>query len=630
MIGELGHFALILAFCFALLQTALPTYGILKHHKGYLGAAKPLAIAQFSFCALAFVMLAYSFVVYDFSIAYVAQHSSRELPFAYRVCAVWGGHEGSMLLWVSLLGLWTSAIIIGRRGVPPVMLARVIAILGAISSGFFLFILATSNPFLRLLNPIPENGRDLNPLLQDMGFWVHPPILYAGYVGFAVAFAFALAALLARRYDTHWVRWARPWTLIAWGFLTLGITLGSWWAYRVLGWGGWWFWDPVENASLMPWLLGTGLLHAFAVADKRQAYQAWTLFLALSCFALSLLGTFIVRSGVLTSVHAFAVDPSRGVYMLAFLMTVVGVSWAVYAWRAGNVRSIQVFHLFSRETALLLNSVLVAVMTFTVLLGTLYPLMIEALGLGKLSVGAPYFNKVMIPLMIPVLLLMVLGPKMVWQQFNMRALFKRVWLTGILTIVIVLLVNYIFPGGLNIESAIIFGLAVWIILSTTMTRIQSIWRFSAMTLAHVGVAVTIIGITMTSLYSVERDVRMALGDKVSLANYEVRLVNTIPIEGPNYEGVSAEFHVMQQEQIVATLHAQRKFYPIPRTMLTEAAVSAGFFRDFYVALGEPLSADEWAVRLYYKPFIRWIWFGGLLMLMGGLLAASRRWTSAEE
>jgi len=633
MIPELGNFALILALSLALLQASVPLVGVAKNRSAWMAAGRQFAYGQCLFVWIAYIALTYSFVSHDFSVQYVANNSSLELPFWYQFSAVWGSHEGSVLLWSSILSVWTVLVARFSSNLPEAVIARILAILAMISCGFLCFILATSNPFLRFLPNLPSNGADLNPLLQDIGFLIHPPMLYMGYVGFAVPFAFAITALLSRQMDTHWVRWVRPWTLAAWSFLTLGITLGSWWAYRELGWGGWWFWDPVENASFLPWLVGTALIHSLAVTEKRNAFKAWTILLAITAFSLSLLGTFLVRSGILTSVHAFAVDPKRGVFMLMFLLLVIGGSLLVYAWRAVAIKSGEGFQLLSRETFLLMNNLLLMVAMITVLLGTLYPLLIQALGLGKLSVGAPYFNTVFVPLIAPLIFLMGIGPHCLWQSMQPTHLFKRLRYVFFLSLTLGIILPWLFTD--EVQGYVVLGLslALWIFLTTLQDllrriragRISQLTRSQcAMLIAHLGVAVCVVGITLSCAYSIERNVRMAPGDEIILGPYQFEFQRTKAIKGPNYTGVAALFKVTENGKSVSTLQAEKKFYTVKRMTMTDAAIDASVFRDLYIALGAPIDKNSWAVRLYYKPFVRWIWFGGLLMLLGGLLAMRRR------
>ncbi len=643
MIPELGHFALILALCVALIQGVLPLFGAQLGRPRWIALARPAASALALMLLTAFVCLTIAFVQNDFSVAYVAQYSNSNLPLQYKIAAVWGGHEGSLLLWVVMLGLWTLAVAVFSRALPDTMVARVIAVLGLVTAGFLLFVLLTSNPFERLL-PGAAEGRDLNPLLQDPGLVIHPPMLYMGYVGFSVAFAFAVAALISGQLDTAWARWSRPWTTAAWIFLTLGIAIGSGWAYYELGWGGWWFWDPVENASFMPWLVGTALVHSLAVTEKRGSFKNWTVLLAISAFSLSLLGTFLVRSGVLTSVHAFATDPTRGIFILSFLVVVIGSSLALFAWRAPKVGLGGRFGLFSRESLLLTNNVLLVVACGSVLLGTLYPLLIDALGLGKLSVGPPYFDAVFAPLMVPVLFLIGVGPFARWKQASPAEL-ARVLRWALVGAVILGLALPFALGQWKPMVALSLLLAVWIVLTILLDlgrRIRSrhegespfaaLARLPAsvlgMHLAHTGVAVFVIGVAAVNGYQQEKDVKMDIGDTVTLAGYTFQFKGLRQEKGPNYTAMVGEIDLIRDGRVVRTLHPEKRIYPTSSMPMTEAAIDVGFLRDIYVSLGEPIDkarvGGAWVVRVYFKPFVDWIWGGCLLMALGGLLAISDR------
>ncbi len=637
MIPELGHFALVLALCMALIQGVVPLVGAAKGIPGWIALARPVAWGQFLFVALAFAALTYSFVVNDFSVAYAANNSNSALPVQYRISAVWGGHEGSLLLWVLILGGWGAAVSGLSGNLPRDMVARVLAVMGLVGVGFLLFLLLTSNPFERLAMP-PADGRDLNPLLQDPGLVIHPPMLYMGYVGFSVAFAFAIAALLSGRLDAAWARWSRPWTTVAWVFLTAGITLGSWWAYYELGWGGWWFWDPVENASFMPWLVGTALIHSLAVTDKRSVFKNWTVLLAIFAFSLSLLGTFLVRSGVLTSVHAFATDPARGVFILGFLALVIGSSLTLYAWRAPKVKSTGSFQVYSRETLLLVNNVILVVTAATVLLGTIYPLIMDALGLGKLSVGPPYFNAVFVPLMLPLVLAMGVGPMVRWKQDDPLKTLRELRLAVVISVVLGLILAYLAGGELAPMVALSLALAVWAVAASVqdliahagnkrslLNGLRTLPRHHyGMTLGHVGVAVFIVGVTLSSAYSTERDLRLAPGDTTEMGGYTFLFKGVGQTQGPNYAADRGQVEVLRNGRLITTLTPEKRTYRVQRMPMTEAAIDPGVFRDLYVALGERLDGGAWAVRVYHKPFQRWIWFGGVFMVIGGLLAASDR------
>ncbi len=635
MIPELGNFALMLAAVVAVMQGVLPIAGTLvrdpQMQVTLQSLARPTAALQFGLVALAFAALASAFLNNDFSVLYVAQHSNSLLPKPYQFAAVWGGHEGSLLLWVMLLALWTVSVAVFSRSLPLDMVARVIGVLGLLSVGFLLFILITSNPFERLL-PAAMDGKDLNPLLQDPGLVIHPPMLYMGYVGMAVAFAFAVSALMSGRLDAAWARWSRPWTVIAWTFLTFGIGLGSWWAYYELGWGGWWFWDPVENASLMPWLVGTALIHSLMVTEKRGSFKAWTVLLAIAAFSLSLLGTFLVRSGVLTSVHAFASDPKRGVFILVFLAVVVGASLTLFAWRAPRVALGGRMELVSRESFLLANSVLLVVATAAVLLGTIYPLIIDALNMGKLSVGPPYFNAVFAPLLVPTVFLMIPGSVARWRDANVREIAHHLRWTALGAAVLAVLLPF-FLGDWSIGAAFGFFLGLWVALGTAQQVLQRFSKpgripssFWGQQIAHLGMAVLVMGITGVKCYEVERDVRMQIGDVVTIAPYTFRLNSLDEVRGPNYKAVRADVQVLRNEKIIEILQPEKRRYFSSAMAMTEAGIDSGFMRDLYVSLGEPLNdaRTEWSMRVYYKPFVPWLWGGVLLMVLGGVLAALDR------
>ncbi len=646
MIPELGHFSLIIALCLAMVLGVLPILGAARNNQVFMGFARPLAYGQLLFVGLAFSALAHAFMSNDFSVLYVAQHSNSQLPGQYRFAAIWGGHEGSLLLWALFLSVWTAAVAVFSRHLPEEMVARVLGVMGLISVGFILFMLFTSSPFERLL-PAAADGRDLNPLLQDPGLVIHPPMLYMGYVGFSVAYAFAISALLGGKLDATWARWSRPWTTVAWVFMTIGIGLGSGWAYYELGWGGWWFWDPVENASFMPWLLGTALIHSLAVTEKRGAFKSWTVLLAIAAFSLSLLGTFLVRSGVLTSVHSFAADPKRGIFILSFLVLVIGASLLLFAWRAPKVGLGGKFDMLSRESLLLSNNVLLSVASASVFIGTLYPLFMDALGYGKLSVGPPYFEAVFVPLMLPMVFMMGLGPLARWKKMAVPDLAQRVKWAFASALVLALLLPLLMGKFLSLESnkwspMIVLGLlmAFWIIATlfvglrqrlagsgSLMTRIrkQSL-SYYGMQLAHLGVAFFIVGVTLVKGYETERDVRMNVGDTVAAGGYEFRFNGVTESEGPNYIAGVGHVTVSHDGKIVGELTPEKRQYNVSGMPLTEAAIQTGVFRDLYVSLGEaiPESDGAWAVRVYIKPFIDWIWAGCFLMALGGILAVSDR------
>jgi cytochrome c-type biogenesis protein CcmF len=626
MIPEFGHYALILALCVAVIQGVLPLIGAHQGRREWIMLARPAAQAVFLLLAIAFIDLAWSFYTNDFSVLYVAEHSNSQMPVVYRLGAVWGGHEGSLLLWVFLLSTWTILVAQLSKALDEFMVARVIGVLGLVSSGLLLFVLTTSNPFARLL-PAAQDGRSLNPLLQDPGLVFHPPMLYMGYVGFSVAFAFAIASLLSGRLDAAWARWSRPWTTAAWVFLTLGIALGSWWAYYELGWGGWWFWDPVENASFIPWLVGTALLHSLAVTEKRGGFKSWTVLLAITAFSLSLLGTFLVRSGVLTSVHAFATDPKRGIFILIFLSLVVGSSLALYAWRAPKSTMGGKFSLSSRETLILLGNVFLVVSAGSVLLGTLYPLLIDALHLGKISVGPPYFNSVFVPIMIPLLVLMGIGPWANWKNTDLFAIVKRLWLAGLIAVVAGVTIPLIM-GEFTWLASIGFSLAFWIIASGCLQLVRQAKlgkptnSFIGMQLAHLGMAVFVIGVTMVGAYQEEKDVRMLTGETVEVGGYQIQFEGVKSVPGPNYNAMRGTFLLSKNGVNPKTLYPEKRSYFSSTMPMTEAAIDAGLTRDIYISLGEELEDKSWAVRVYYKPFVDWIWGGCLLMALGGVMAIS--------
>lgn len=632
MLAEVGLLCLIIALLIAFLQTCIPFLGIYLREDNWMRSARFTALAQCFFITISFSSLMLLLINNDFSVLYVAQNSNSHLPLIYRICALWGAHEGSLLLWVFILSIWTSFVCLFSRSLPREFLAKVLAILGMVSAGFLLFILTTSNPFLRLLTNTPLEGRDLNPLLQDPGLAIHPPMLYTGYVGFAIAFAFAIAALWSGRLDNSWARWARPWTLIAWSFLTLGITLGSWWAYRVLGWGGWWFWDPVENASFLPWLTGTALIHSLIVAEKRNGFKAWTVLLAIVAFSLSLMGTFLVRSGILVSVHAFANDPQRGVFMLKFLSLIIGGSLLLFAWRGHRLKTDINCQLFSRETMLLANNVVLIAAMCTVLLGTLYPLVVDAFGLGKLSVGPPYFNSVFVPLSLPILVLMGIGPAIQWSKGNFSIIYKRLRYCMLAAIILAILLPLLLTGYSNYYLTIGLLLCFWIILATLQDNIVNRLKHSqphryainrlGMIIAHMGFAISTIGIVVTTSYSMQRDVRMNPGDVVNIANYQLTFLDTHSITGPNYSGDEATLSVQKNHKTFAILQPQQRIYTAQNFSQGKTAINANLFRDIYVALGEQLEKGAWSFRVYYKPFVRWIWLGGIFMLIGGIVAAA--------
>ncbi|MDE2417204.1 MAG: heme lyase CcmF/NrfE family subunit [Burkholderiales bacterium] len=640
MIPEIGHFLLWLALGSSLVLGVVPLAGATWGREDWMAVARPITYALFAMVAVAFACLVASFVRHDFSVLYVASNSNTALPLQYRIAGVWGGHEGSLLLWVQMLCVWMVAVARFSRHLPQAVLARILSVMGLVCVGFLLFMLITSNPFDRLF-PAPADGRDLNPLLQDPGMVTHPPMLYMGYVGFSVAFAFAIAALIGGNLDATWARWTRPWTTVAWMFLTIGIAMGSSWAYYELGWGGWWFWDPVENASLMPWLLGTALIHSLAVTEKRNSFKSWTVLLAILAFSFSLLGTFLVRSGVLSSVHAFATDPRRGLFILAFLTVVVGSSFALYAWRAPTVGLGARFALLSKETALLANNVLFLVAAGAVLLGTLYPLFLDALGLGKISVGPPYFDSVFLPLMVPTVFLMGIGPMARWKQAELPALAVRLrWAAG--AAVLASLLTGWLAGEIRPVASLGLMMAYWIFatvatdlwerirpngmgLVSAVRKLRQIPRaLAGMMVAHLGVAVFCFGVVMVKAYEVERDVQMNVGDSTTVNGYTFTFRGVKELQGPNYQSVQGQMEVTRGDKKLTDLHPEKRVYRVQQNPMTEADIDAGVTRDLYVSLGEPVESGAWIVRVYVKPFINWIWGGCLLMALGGLLAVSDR------
>ncbi|WP_297486379.1 heme lyase CcmF/NrfE family subunit [Ferrovum sp.] len=628
MVPELGHYSLILALTLAMGMATFSLVGAQRGVASWIGLSRPLALTLLLAMAVSFGCLAWSFVHNDFSVLYVVQHSNSKLPVQYQFSAVWGGHEGSLLLWVLLLSTWSAAVALFSRRLPDPVVARALGVLGLVITGFLLFILLTSNPFDRLF-PAALEGRDLNPLLQDPGLVYHPPMLYMGYVGFSVAFAFALSALISGKLDATWARWSRPWTLAAWVFLTLGICFGSRWAYYELGWGGWWFWDPVENASFMPWLVGTALIHSLVVTEKRGAFKRWTVLLAIAAFSLSLVGTFIVRSGVLNSVHAFASDPKRGIFVLLFLSLVIGGSLTLFAWRAPAVGEGGRFQLVSRESFLLLNNVLLAVAAAAVLLGTIYPMVIDALGMGKLSVGPPYFNTVFVPLMIPLLLILPIGTLAHWKRANLKDILREVRPDMIIALVVGIVVPFLM-GAFSLLSALGIATAAW--LATSIVRQVWSWRrlktiprwFIGMQTAHFGMAVFVVGVTLIKGYEIERDVRMGPGDTLTLKGTTFRLVGVEPVPGPNYSALRGAVTYSENGKVEGLLEPEKRTYFSSPMPMTEAAIHSTISRDLYVSLGEPLDNGAWSVRIYYKPFVNWIWAGCVLMALGGAVAASDR------
>lgn len=638
MIAELGNYTLALALALAILLAILPLVGAHKQNASLIALARPMTWAVFLALSISFGSLFYLFAVNDFTVQYVVNNSNSTLPLEYRLSAVWGSHEGSLLLWIWLLSLWSVAVATFSRQMPEEAVARVLGVMGLVSIGFLVFILFTSNPFNRTFPDFPVDGRELNPMLQDVGLIFHPPLLYMGYVGFSVAFAFAIASLMTGRLDTAWARWSRPWTMAAWVFLTLGIVLGSWWAYYELGWGGWWFWDPVENASLMPWIAGTALIHSLAVTEKRSTFKAWTVLLAILAFSLCLLGTFLVRSGILVSVHAFASDPTRGLYILAYLVVVIGGSLLLYAYQGSKIKSLDNSERYSRESMLLFNNVLLMAFLSVVFLGTILPLIHKQIGLGTISIGAPFFDQMFMILMVPFAFLLGIGPLVKWRRDQVSAIRKPVLISLAVMVLLGFGLPYLFASKITVSvvlgtmmSVIIVALSLYELHQRATHRhsfLQGILKLSrshwGMVLAHLGVAMTVFGIAFSQNYSIEKDVRMNVGDKVEILDYSFTFKGIRDSNGANYIGGTADIEIHRNGQYEATLHAEKRFYNVSKMGMTEAAIDWGFSRDLYAALGERLEDGSWGVRLYYKPFIRWIWFGGLFMAIGGLLCMMDR------
>ncbi len=642
MLPEIGHFALWLAFSLSLLQFGLPLWGSTRHQIALFYTAPTAAYGQFVFCFISFICLCWAFLQNDFSVIYVAQNSNTKLPWYYQISAVWGGHEGSLLLWVMVLAGWGAAFAWGSRTIHIALRGRVLAVLGLINAGFLGFVLFTSNPFNRYLPFFPLEGQDLNPLLQDPGLIFHPPLLYMGYVGFAVAFACVIAALWMGRLDSAWARYARPWTTAAWGFLTLGISLGSFWAYYELGWGGWWFWDPVENASFMPWLAGTALMHSLAATEKRGVFRAWTVLLAILTFSLSLLGAFLVRSGVLTSVHSFASDPSRGMFILALLVVITGGALLLVALRAPLLQPGGTFSLVSREMGLLINNLLLMAALSVVFIGTLFPLAWDVLGMGKLSVGPPYFNLLFLPLMMVLMAFLGVGPLLRWKQHEPHRLVRLIPF-ALLSLVAGFALPYWGYGEVTLMVGLAVGLAIWVTLGACVDvhdqlrhrknkllgLMQLPRSYVGMVLGHLGLAVTTVGIALTSAYSTERDVRLGNDQTATVGPYDFHMINLRNLQGPNYTSTKADIEIIRRradgtDEIIAILHPEKRFYTVRQMPMTEVGLLPGFTRDLYVALGEPLPDGAWAVRIQYKPFMRWVWGGTLLMALGGGIALSDR------
>ena len=633
MIAELGNYGLALALALSIFLAILPLVGAEKGNAKLMNLGRPLTWAMFLALSLSFGSLFYLFAVNDFSVQYVVNNSNSTLPLQYRLSAVWGSHEGSLLLWIWLLALWAVGVATFTRKMPEEAVARVLSVMGLISIGFMVFIIFSSNPFNRTFPDFPADGRELNPMLQDVGLIFHPPLLYMGYVGFSVAFAFAIASLMTGKLDTAWARWSRPWTMAAWVFLTLGIVLGSWWAYYELGWGGWWFWDPVENASLMPWLAGTALIHSLAVTEKRSTFKAWTVLLAILAFSLCLLGTFLVRSGILVSVHAFASDPTRGLYILAYLVFVIGGSLLLYAFQGAKIKSLDNYQRYSRETLLLLNNVMLMAFLSVVFLGTILPLIHKQIGLGSVSIGAPFFNQMFLILMVPFAFILGIGPLVKWRRDQISAIRTPVMISLVMMIALGFGLPYLV--GARITATSVMGVmmsAIIVILSLYEMHTRATHRHSFLTgmlklsrshwgmvFAHLGVAMTVFGIAMSHNFSIEKDVRMREGDSVQILDYNFTFKGLKITDGANYQGGTADIEITRNGKLEATLHAEKRFYNVSKMGMTEAAIDWGFTRDLYAALGEQLDDGSWGLRLYYKPFIRWIWLGGVFMALGGLL-----------
>ena len=633
MIAELGNYGLALALALSIFLAILPLVGAEKGNAKLMVLGRPLSWAMFLALTLSFGSLFYLFAVNDFSVQYVVNNSNSTLPLQYRLSAVWGSHEGSLLLWIWLLSLWAVGVATFTRKMPEEAVARVLSVMGLISIGFMVFIIFSSNPFNRTFPDFPADGRELNPMLQDVGLIFHPPLLYMGYVGFSVAFAFAIASLMTGKLDTAWARWSRPWTMAAWVFLTLGIVLGSWWAYYELGWGGWWFWDPVENASLMPWLAGTALIHSLAVTEKRSTFKAWTVLLAILAFSLCLLGTFLVRSGILVSVHAFASDPTRGLYILVYLVFVIGGSLLLYAFQGAKIKSLDNYQRYSRETLLLLNNVMLMAFLSVVFLGTILPLIHKQIGLGSVSIGAPFFNQMFLILMVPFAFILGIGPLVKWRRDEISAIRMPVMISLVMMIALGFGLPYLVGDRITATSVMgVMMSAIIVILSLYEMHTRATHRHSFLTgmfklsrshwgmvLAHLGMAMTVFGIAMSHNFSIEKDVRMREGDSVQILDYNFTFKGLKITDGANYQGGTADIEITRNGKPEATLHAEKRFYNVSKMGMTEAAIDWGFTRDLYAALGEQLDDGSWGLRLYYKPFIRWIWLGGLFMALSGLL-----------
>jgi len=640
MIPELGNFALYIAFAISLLLSIFPLIGLKKNNLYLMQLAPNLTLGLFGFTLMAFLALVYAFLTDDFTVLNVAQNSNSTLPMQYKFAASFGSHEGSFLLWLLMQSGWAFAVAIWSRSLPPEMRARILMVIGWICVGFYAYIITASNPFDRTLPYFPVDGRDLNPLLQDIGMIIHPPLLYMGYVGLSITFSFAIAALLSGNLDSTWAKWSRPWTAAAWAFLTLGITIGSWWAYAELGWGGWWFWDPVENASFMPWLIATALLHSLAVSEKRNAFKSWTVFLAIAAFSLSLLGTFLVRSGVIVSVHAFATDPARGVFILTLAAMVIGGSLILYSVKASNIKSVGRFSMFSREAMLWCNNVLLVAGTIIVFMGTLLPLVHKEIGLGTISIGEPFFNQMFTYLIVPFALILGVSPLVRWKQDKLNKFVKGPAAIIVLSLILAfawLKLEFTEVKPLAYLGAVLF---IWIVLHTSVELKQTLKKISwgklpmshlAMVFGHVGIAFVIAGAALTSQYSTQRDVKMNEGDSAVLSGYQFQFNRVKNIDGPNYSGWAADIRIYKETNLVAELLAEKRFYPVQRNTMTEAAIDDGFFQDLYVSLGENLPDGSWALRVYVKPYVRWFWLGGIIVALGGgLILFDRRYRTKAK
>lgn len=641
LITELGYVALVSALVIAMLQVIFPTIGVLKHQPAWQQLAGSLAVAQFLAVGLSFLCLMYGFYANDFTLSYVAGQSNSLLPWFYRLSASWGGHEGSLLLWVTILAGWGMLVALLSGSLPLAMKARVLVIIAGVQLMMLAMVIFVSSPFDRNLPNIPVDGKDLNPLLQDPGLIFHPPMLYMGYVGSVVPFAFAMSALWAGRLDAVWTRWSRPWTLASWAFLTAGISIGSWWAYNELGWGGWWFWDPVENASLMPWLGGTALLHSLIVTEKRGVFKAWTIMLAIFTFGLSILGTFLVRSGVITSVHSFAADPRRGLFILAILGIVVGFGLAMFAWRGWRLTQESHYQLKSRETLFVINNVIILVATIMVVIGTLYPMLADAFKLGQVSVGEPYFNALFVPLTWLLLLFLGLGPMSRWKKDTRPFLGIGV---AILTSCAVLsaIISYLLADFVKVNVAVSVALCLWVFVWILIdikdktrhakTFTQGLKRlnmsFWGMHIAHLGILLTVLGVAFTTSLSIEKDIAMTEGETVMIQGYEFKLVDFHAVRGANFDATQAEVQVTKQGKFVTTLYPEKRHYVVSQMPMTEASIQYNPLRDLYMALGEPIidgnqtefTTNKWAVRIYVKPAVRWVWWGSAVMVFGAFVA----------